>query len=120
MFDAVGLEPNRTVVEPPRIDSEPPPPANASPSLEDALEALRLRKLIPARMIAAALTSPGDRWTTRRARRWLRKSGAGFQMNPPKGQWFTTRERLRDRFPDVLEQILLVVPEEDLDALDSL
>ena len=107
--------------QPPRTESEPPPPLVAQTSTQaDALEALRLRKLIPASVIARALTSPGDSWTTRRARRWLRRSHAGFQMNPPAGQWWTTRERLRERFPDVLEQILLVVSDEDLDAFGEL
>lgn len=101
---------------PPSFQSEPPPPASAEVATQDPVDALRLAKLITARMIARALTSPADPWTTRRARRWLRRTSAGFQMNPPKGQWFTTRERLRERFPDVLEQILMMVPDADLDG----
>lgn len=95
----------------------PPPPARPHPHT-----VLRLQKLLYAADVARALDSPhlGDhpaaRWSTRRAREWLQKSGAGFQLSP-RGPWVTTRQRLRDRFPDVLDLILTQLSEDDIDLL---
>lgn len=74
-----------------------------------------------------------DRWSTRRARRWLRRSQCppsapdapqcrarsggscacqvGFRL-AAQGQWCTTITRLRDRFPDLCD-LLLLAREED-------
>lgn len=64
---------------------------------------LRDRRLILAADVARALSSPGDEWTTERARRWLQKSRAGVKRN---GRWVTTVTRLRDHFPEALDEIL--------------
>ena len=98
--------------------SDPPrPPERPHPHA-----ILRLQKLIYAVDVARALDSPelGDhpagRWTTRRARKWLQKSGAGFQLSP-RGPWVTTRQRLKERFPDVLDLLLVQLADEDIDLL---
>ncbi len=82
----------------------------------DPLDVLRTKKLLTSADIARALSSESDRWTTRRARKWLRRSQAGFQLGP-RGPWVTTRQRLRERFPDVLDLVLLQVEEDGEDLL---
>lgn len=98
----------------PAPDSDRPPPLGngaASP-----LDVLRTKKLLTSADIARALNSPTDRWTTRRARKWLRRSGSGFQL-APRGPWVTTRQRLRERFPDVLDIVLLQADDDGEDLL---
>lgn len=124
---------------------------------EDASPAAGLiaAKLITARAIARALDSPCarcrraeregtprrdcnvvgcDRWSTRRARRWMRRSQClqrpgdppcpartggrcacqvGFQLSTG-GQWATTLQRLRDRAPD-LSDVMLIDRDDDDD-----
>lgn len=38
-------------------------------------------------------------WRTQRAKRWLIREGAGVKIG---GLWYTTRDRLRASFPEVL------------------
>jgi hypothetical protein len=121
---------------------------------DDHAEQLRTAKLISAAMIAKVLDSPCakcvrakqegtdrhdcrtlgcDRWSTRRARRWLRRSQCVQQHGDPPcpartggrchcqvgfrlaagGPWCTTMARLRDRFPDLLDLVLVAQADED-------
>jgi hypothetical protein len=41
-------------------------------------------------------------WETRRARRWLQSTGAGVRRG---GRWVTTRGRLLDHFPELLDAL---------------
>lgn len=41
----------------------------------------------------------GRDWSTRRVKRWLRKTGAGSQLSGDGGHWVTTAELLLDRWP---------------------
>lgn len=74
------------------------------------VEACTGPQIVSAVMLAAALDSPsiGDhpagRWSTRRAREWLQKSGVGFRQR--NGTWATTPERLGAAFPDILYLLL--------------
>jgi hypothetical protein len=88
----------------------------SEPPQSTPIDVLRVKKLLYARDIARALDSPADRWTTRRARKWLRKSGAGFQLSP-RGPWTTTRQRLRERFGDVLDVVLIQLDEDGEDLV---
>lgn len=49
-------------------------------------------------------------WDTRRARRWLVRSGAGVKRA---GRWVTTPQLLGQAFPEVLERMLDVFAERD-------
>lgn len=56
----------------------------------------------------------GAAWDSRRVRRWLRRSGAAIEIRSPgatRATYVTTRERLRDVFPDIYEAILRSAPE---------
>jgi len=118
------------------------------------VEGLRSAKLITAAMIARVLDSPCakcaqaeqrglprkpcralgcDRWSTRRARRWMRRSQCPSRPGAPPcparsggacscqvgfrlaagGQWCTTLPRLRDRFPDLLDLALVAQADAD-------
>lgn len=120
----------------------------------DAAAALRRAKLISAHAIARALDSPCercvraeqegtsrrdcrrlgcDRWSTRRARRWLRRAQCVHQGDSPPcpartggrchcqiglqlwpgGPWHTTLARLRDRFPDLADVLLVAQGDDD-------
>lgn len=41
-------------------------------------------------------------WRTARARRWLLRSGAAVRIG---GLWYTTPERLRSEFPELLDAV---------------
>ena len=41
-------------------------------------------------------------WRTQRAKRWLRREGAAVKIGD---RWYTTRDRLRASFPEVLDAI---------------
>lgn len=41
-------------------------------------------------------------WRTERARRWLLRSGAAIRIG---GLWYTTPERLRSEFPELLDAV---------------
>jgi hypothetical protein len=45
-----------------------------------------------------------DRWTTTRARRWLQSTKAGVKRG---SRWLTTRERLREHFPELWDAIVV-------------
>jgi hypothetical protein len=55
--------------------------------------------------VAQALDSPEDPWDSQRARRWLKATKAGIQRGRGRGHWITTRERLRDAFPEAWIEI---------------
>lgn len=56
-------------------------------------------------------SSACDRWTTRRARDWLKATKAGIRRG---GRWITTRERLREHFPELWDLIVVrAVGDED-------
>jgi hypothetical protein len=117
-------------------------------------QALRSAKLISAAMIAKVLDAPCtkcaraeqdgtprkgcrvlgcDRWSTRRARRWMRRSQCSQHPGAPAcpartgggcsctvgfrlaagGAWCTTLARLRDKFPDLLDLVLVAQADED-------
>lgn len=60
------------------------------------LPELKLPEVITAPEIARALG-----WTTQRARRWLKRSGAGRKSGAySRAPWITTPERLRECFPE--------------------
>ena len=43
-------------------------------------------------------------WATKRAKRWLKNSGAGFKRGKgPSAHWYTTPERLQAEFPELLD-----------------
>jgi hypothetical protein len=81
----------------------------------EKIRALRNRHIFQARDIALLLDTPQDRWTTRRARRWLLSSGAGEWRG---GRVVTNRQRLRAHFPEVLDRILVLEAHDDDDADD--
>ncbi len=57
---------------------------------------LDLPEIITADEVARAL-----KWTTQRARRWLKRSGAGRKAGTwSRAPWITTPERLREAFPE--------------------
>lgn len=56
--------------------------------------------ILHASTIAKIFTSVGrGRWTTRRAKRFLKRSGIGFQMGGPQDEWATTTIELREHYP---------------------
>ena len=63
----------------------------------------------------------GGSWDTRRVRRWLIRHGASIELRSEgkaRGMIVTTRERLRDTFPEVYEAILRGAPSAPEDDLD--
>ncbi len=55
----------------------------------------------------------GAAWSSRRVRRWLRRHGAVVELRvagAERGQVVTTRDRMREVFPDVYEAILRSAP----------
>lgn len=55
-------------------------------------------------------------WDPRRVRRWLRRHGATVELRAPgaaRGQVVTTRDKLREVFPDIYEAILRSAPEDE-------
>jgi hypothetical protein len=56
--------------------------------------------IIHASTIAKIFTSVGrGRWSTRRAKRFLKRSGIGFQMGGPTDEWATTTLELKAHYP---------------------
>lgn len=63
----------------------------------------------------------GAAWTARRVRRWLRRHGAAVELRgvgAGRGAVVTTRDRMREAFPDVYEAILRNAPSEEGDGED--
>ena len=66
-----------------------------------------------------------NRWTARSARRFLAARGAAKPLPPlphrrtPRRPWVTTRDALREAFPDLYVAILRAWPEFDLSDLDQ-
>lgn len=59
-------------------------------------------RILYAADIARLYSSPGREWTTRRAKRWLKRSGIGFQMDAAgagEGQWATTSLEIAEHYP---------------------
>ncbi len=48
-------------------------------------------------------------WDSQKVRRWLQRSGAVRKVG---GRWRTTRDQLRDAFPEMWEAVLRMMPEE--------
>jgi hypothetical protein len=69
-------------------------------------ERFRNRKLFTAADIAALLTTDDDVWSTLRAKRWLRRTGAGVKRG---GRVITSLTRLRNHFPEVADMVLQVI-----------
>ena len=70
--------------------------------------ARRQLRLIYSGDIARMLDSPTDRWDTQRARRWLRDSQIGFQLNPgtPNSQWVTTWVQFLRHHPKMMDLLV--------------
>lgn len=52
--------------------------------------------------VAKALGGRRKRWSTERARRWLRRAGAAKKIN---GRWITTPQLLRELLPPVWDAV---------------
>ena len=52
--------------------------------------------------VAEILDSPEDPWSTLRARRWLRRTGALVKRGK---RYYTTPELLRDHWPEVFVRV---------------
>lgn len=52
-------------------------------------------------------------WDARRVRRWLRRRDAIQRVG---GRWVTTRNGLRDAFPEMWTELLMRLPADDDDA----
>lgn len=76
----------------------------------DPISELRGEHFLSAADLARAFSTKRTRWTVRRARRFLRKSGCGFQMFAG-GPWVTTWEAIRDRMPALFAQLLIITDE---------
>lgn len=74
--------------------------------------ALRLKKVYSMADVAALMSSPGDVWSTRRAKDWLIRSGGAFRRG---SRWYTTPHLLREHFSEEWQEIMLALPEEDFD-----
>lgn len=55
-------------------------------------------------------------WRTERARRWLLRSGAAIRIG---GFWYTTPERLRSEFPELLDAVCRNAATESREAQGS-
>lgn len=64
------------------------------------------KKIYTAADIARAMSTVDDPWDAQRARRWLKATGAGVKRGQGRGHWITTRERLREAFPELWAQIV--------------
>jgi hypothetical protein len=74
---------------------------------------LRLKKVYSMADVAALMSSPGDVWSTRRAKDWLIRSGGAFRRG---SRWYTTPHLLREHFSEEWQEIMLDLPDDDFDA----
>lgn len=59
-------------------------------------------------------------WTTHRAKRWLKRTGAGFKLGHGTGvRWYTTVDRLRSEFPELLDMLVRKKAEVDMSRAES-
>jgi len=80
-------------------------PADGSNQEHNHPSLLKSEKLLTGAEIARALTTPRKRWTAQKARRFLRKSGIGFQL-VPRGEWQTTWAKFFERYPALAEKVM--------------
>jgi hypothetical protein len=67
----------------------------------DAVAALSQERILYAAELAAAFSSPRWPWDQRRAKRFLKRSGIGFQLGGKAGKWVTTSTALAERYPQL-------------------
>lgn len=69
----------------------------------DALESVGQERILYAAELAAAFSTPLRPWDRRRAKRFLKRSGIGFQLggDPRVAQWVTTSGALAEHFPQL-------------------
>lgn len=65
-------------------------------------KAILTKKFFTSADVARCLTSEGDPWDERRARRWLVSTGAGVKRG---GQYIATRESLVKCWPELYAEI---------------
>lgn len=71
----------------------------------DRFAVLRAEKILYAADLARAFGTPTRPWDTRRAKRFLKRSGIGFQLGAPRADgvndspWVTTSAALKERYP---------------------
>jgi hypothetical protein len=59
--------------------------------------------------ISRFFSSPGREWSTRRAKRWLKRSGIGFKMDEAgggEGRWATTSIEMKEHYPKLWKLVL--------------
>ncbi len=80
----------------------------AADPLHDRFAVLRQEKILYAVDLADAFSSPARPWSTKRATRWLKRSGIGFSMAAPgeRGLWATTSSALKEHYPRLWELVL--------------
>lgn len=85
---------------------------DATDDLADRFAVLRQAKLIYSAQLAEAFHSPAYPWSTKKATRWLQKSGIGFQLSK-RGPWVTTSTEIAKHYPQLWQLVL----EREIDQL---